>query len=314
MEGGEIGDRVYHRLSHAHRQSSLTSTPSSRPAGYRLTVAEHDRDAAGLTYVYPVVSRRARGVSIGINLNLNDACNWRCVYCQVPNLARGGPPPIDVALLERELRGFLDGVVHGDFMERRVPPESRRLNDIAFSGNGEPTSAREFPEVVDAVGRVMREFDLQGRIKVVLITNGSLVHQARVQIGLQKLAGIGGEVWFKLDRATESGIRAVNSTRTTMEKVLRNLHTAARLCPTWLQTCLFALDGAPPAEREVDAYVDCLAGLRDDGVELKGVMLYGVARLSHQPEAKRISNVPEAWLAKLADRIRALGIAVNVTP
>lgn len=292
----------------------MTSTTPSRPAGYRLTVAEHDRDAAGLTYVYPVVSRRARGVSIGINLNLNDACNWRCIYCQVPGLTRGGPPPIDVALLERELRGFLDGVIHGDFMERRVPAESRRLNDVAFSGNGEPTSAREFPAVVDAVGRVLREFALEGRIKVVLITNGSLVHQARVQVGIEKLASLGGEVWFKLDRATEGGIRAVNSTRTTMEKVLRNLRTAARLCPTWLQTCVFTLDGVPPAEREVDAYVDCLARLKEEGVELRGVMLYGVARLSHQPEAKRISNVPEAWLAQLADRIGALDIVVSVTP
>jgi wyosine [tRNA(Phe)-imidazoG37] synthetase (radical SAM superfamily) len=285
-----------------------------KPAGYRLTVSEHDRDAAGLTYVYPVVSRRAGGVSIGINLNLNDACNWRCIYCQVPGLTRGSPPPIDVPLLERELRQFMDYVLHGDFMDRRVPPESQRLNDIAFSGNGEPTSAREFADAVDAVGRVMREFDLGGRIKLVLITNGSLVHQARVQAGLAKLAPLGGEVWFKLDRATGAGIRAVNSTRTSMEKVLRNLNAAARLCPTWLQTCMFALDGAAPPAHEVDAYVNCLARLRSEGVPLKGVMLYGVARPSHQPEAKRISELPEAWLEALADRIRMLGIPVTVTP
>lgn len=285
-----------------------------KPAGYRLTVAEHDRDAAGLTYVYPVVSRRAGGVSIGINLNLNDACNWRCIYCQVPGLTRGSPPPIDVPLLERELRQFLESVLQGDFMERRVPAESRRLNDIAFSGNGEPTSAREFAAVVDAVGSVMREFDLIGKIRLVLITNGSLIHQPRVQAGLAKLARLGGEVWFKLDRATEAGIRAVNSTRTTMEKVLRNLHTAARLCPTWLQTCIFALDGRLPPADEVEAYVSCLARLRSEGVDLKGVMLYGVARPSWQPEATRISEVPEAWLNELADRIRALGIPVIVTP
>ena len=55
----------------------------------RLTSKVHDRDVAGLTYVYPVVSRRAGGVSVGINLSPNNACNWRCVYCQVPNLQRG---------------------------------------------------------------------------------------------------------------------------------------------------------------------------------------------------------------------------------
>ena len=59
-----------------------------------LNVSDHSRDSAGLKYIYPVVSRRAGGVSLGINLNVNNACNWRCVYCQVPGLTRGGPPPV----------------------------------------------------------------------------------------------------------------------------------------------------------------------------------------------------------------------------
>src|SRR5512137_2236300 len=87
----------------------------------RLTVKDHSRDSAGMLYVYPVVSRRAGGVSIGINLNPNNACNWRCLYCQVPNLGRGGPPPIDLRRLEGELDEMLDAVVVGDFLERRVP-------------------------------------------------------------------------------------------------------------------------------------------------------------------------------------------------
>ena len=69
---------------------------------------DHDRAAAGLAYVYPVVSRRAEGVSVGVNLNPNDACNWRCVYCQVPGLIAGNAPKIDLELLEVELREFLD--------------------------------------------------------------------------------------------------------------------------------------------------------------------------------------------------------------
>lgn len=282
--------------------------------GYRLTASEHDRDAAGLTYIYPVVSRRAGGVSIGINLNQNDACNWRCIYCQVPGLTRGSPPPVDVALLERELRDFLEDVLHGGFMERRVPPESRRLNDIAFSGNGEPTSAREFESSVEAVGRVMVDYGLVGKIKLVLITNGSLSHQARVRAGIERMAALGGEVWFKLDRATEAGIRAVNNTRTSMEKVLRNLRIAAASCPTWLQTCVFALDGNPPTVHEVTAYVACLHRLKCEGVPLMGVMVYGVARASHQPEAARISDVSAAWLGDFSSRIETLGIEVTVTP
>ncbi len=58
----------------------------------KLSPGNHDRDVAGLTYVYPVVSRRAGGVSVGINLSPDNACNWQCVYCQVPDLVRGKAP------------------------------------------------------------------------------------------------------------------------------------------------------------------------------------------------------------------------------
>ena len=76
-------------------------------ATQRLSISDHSREAAGLIYVYPVISRRAGGVSIGINLNPNNACNWRCIYCQVPNLKRGAAPAIDLHKLDSELRGFL---------------------------------------------------------------------------------------------------------------------------------------------------------------------------------------------------------------
>ncbi len=112
------------------------------PSGAVLRTDDHARDSAGFTYIYPVVSRRAGGVSIGVNLNPNNACNWACVYCQVPDLQRGGPPPINLAQLEDELRAMLTQIVHGDFMQTRVPENARRINDVAFSGNGEPTMSR----------------------------------------------------------------------------------------------------------------------------------------------------------------------------
>ena len=93
-----------------------------------LTTTDHRRDRAGLTYVYPVVSRRAGGLSVGVNLNPNQACNWRCIYCQVPGLVRGSAPSIDVARLETELRGFLGDVLGGDYLATHVPAAVRRLN------------------------------------------------------------------------------------------------------------------------------------------------------------------------------------------
>ena len=285
--------------------------PSSRS---RLTVADHSRESAGLRYVYPVVSRRAAGLSIGINLNTNNACNWRCIYCQVPGLTRGAPGPVDLARLRRELTDFLLDVLKGDFLAARVPADARRLNDIALSGNGEPTSAKEFAQVIDLIGEVRGQAEVPAEVKTVLITNGSLMQRGGVQDGVRKLAALNGEVWFKMDRATDGGMRKVNNTRTSMARVRANLATAARLCPTWIQTCLFAIDGVGPEEAEQAAYVEFLRNCLREGIELKGVLLYGLARQSFQPEASRLAPLPAQQLESMAQRIRALGLAVKVTP
>ncbi len=280
----------------------------------KLSTGRHDRDEAGLVHVYPVVSRRARGVSIGINLNPNNACNFRCVYCQVPGLVRGKAPEIDLALLERELRGFLDEVLHGDFMERAVPEGSRRLNDLAVSGNGEPTSAAEFDAIVELVGRVMTDHGLVGAVKLVLITNGSLAQREVVQRGLRSMSQLGGEVWFKLDSATDEGQRRVNDFAGGIELTKRNLAAAARACPTWLQTCMFRMDGEPPSRRELDAYRELLRWTLSEAVPLEGILLYGLARPSHQPEAPRLERLAPEWLEAAASEWRAEGFEVRVSP
>ena len=279
-----------------------------------LTPRNHDRDSAGMTYVYPVVSRRAGGVSVGVNLNPNNACNWACVYCQVPDLIRGTAPEIDLVQLESELRALLAGILHGDFMQTRVPEGVRRLNDIALSGNGEPTSAKAFPQIIELIGRVMADFDLVGKIKLVLITNGSLADRPHVQNGLRKMAALNGEVWFKFDSATASGMRTVNQTRISPDKQFERLAAAAQLCPTWLQTCVFALDGAPPSDAEQAAYLAAVERIRRDAIPIQGVLLYGLARPSMQPQAKRLSALPAAWLEAFAEKIRAAGLPVKVSP
>lgn len=284
------------------------------PNKHPLTPASHDRDSAGMTYVYPVVSRRAAGVSVGINLNPNNACNWSCIYCQVPNLTRGTAPAIRLMQLETELRSLLNDIVLGDFMQTRVPEGARRLNDIALSGNGEPTSAREFSEVIELVGRVMADFGLLGQIKLVLITNGSLIDRPRLQQGLRKMAALNGEIWFKLDSATAAGLRRINQTRTPVEKHYERLKLAASLCPTWIQTCAFALDGAPPDEAEQAAYLALVRRIRQEKIPVQGVLLYGLARPSLQPQSSRLAALPVAWMENWAEAIRKAGLPVKLTP
>lgn len=275
-----------------------------------LRTDDHRRDSAGLRYVYPVISRRAGGVSVGINLNPNNACNWACVYCQVEGLTRGGPPPLELDRLEAELAGFLDAAINGDFMRRQVPETARRLVDVAFSGNGEPTSAPEFADAVARVAEALRRFGLNVPLR--LITNGSLLHRSAVQDGIRRLGEAGGEVWFKLDRATAVEVAAINGVAWAPEKVARNLETCAALAPTWVQTCWFALDGQAPDAASLAAYCALLAPLAE---RLAGVHLYGLARPSQQPAAPRLAALPEAALREVAASIeKETGLRVIVSP
>lgn len=276
-----------------------------------LTPNNHSRDSAGLTYVYPVISRRAGGVSIGINLNINNACNWACVYCQVPDLQRGGPPPINLQQLGSELRTFLRDATQGDFLVRQAPPEARRLMDVAFSGNGEPTTATEFSEAVALVEAVLQEFALLERLKLRLITNGSQLHRATVRQGIARIGALNGEVWFKVDRATEEGTHTVNGIRQVPERIKTALLACAELAPTWVQTCYFAIDGQTASAEERSAYLELIRSVRQ---RIKGVHLYGLARPSLQPDAQRLSNVPREDFESFAGAISALGVEVVANP
>ena len=282
--------------------------------GKPLSTANHDRDSAALRYVYPVISRRAGGVSVGINLNTNNACNWRCIYCQVPGLTRGTAPKTDLPVLETELRDFLSELLHGDFMQNRVPKGSRRINDIALSGNGEPTSSNEFRDAITLIASVRSETALPETVKTILISNGSLLYRDEVRQGLRDMAKLNGEVWFKLDRASETGMRLVNDTQISMNRVRDNLVASIACCPTWLQTCWFALDGEPPSRRDEDDYLEFVSSLLRDGHKPQGVLLYSLARPSLQPEAPRLSALSEKQLQPFSDRIAKLGITAKISP
>lgn len=109
------------------------------------------------------------------------------------------------------------------------------------------------------------------------------------------------------------GILRINQVNLTPGSVHRNLEICARLCPTWIQTCLFSFDGESPSEAERRAYLDFLADLKHRDVPIQGVLLYGLARPSMQEQAPRLSALPGEELDAIADRIRALGFSVKVT-
>jgi len=276
-----------------------------------LSTHNHDRDAVDMTYVYPVISRRAGGVSVGVNLNPNNACNWHCAYCQVPNLVRGVAPAIDLQLLRSELSTMLEDIQSGTFMTERVPAACRKLCDIAISGNGEPTSCTAFDQVVSVIVELTQQFGLS--IPLRLISNGSYVHKAHVQRGLVQMAEHCGEVWIKVDSVTDAGILRLNGIKLDAVRLRQQVEAVAKTCPTWIQTCMAAWDGQAPTEDEVIAYIDFLKGLKRDNIPVCGVLLYGLARPSLQDEAVHLSAMEDTWMQSTAERIRQTGFKVNLS-
>jgi len=276
----------------------------------KLSTTDHSRDIAGLKYIYPVISRRAGGLSIGINFNTNNACNWRCIYCQVPDLVKGGAPEMDYKLLEQELRFFLKQVLEGDFYQQyEVPKQNQVIKDIAISGNGEPTSLKGFSQAISLIAKVATEMKVLPESKFVLITNGSLMHLEDVQAGLKILDQYNGEIWFKFDSATASARKKINDSQQTTEKTLANLKVATDLCKTSLQTCMLNFLTAKEAKQEQQAYVDLL---KDNQVKIKEVMLYTLARPSLQPEAASLNKIDAQLMRLFAEKIRILGYQVSI--
>jgi len=264
-----------------------------RAAGAHKLFAAHPRAFHENRYVYPVVSRRSGGVSIGVNLNRDKACNFDCIYCQVDRREPGRKETVDLGRLAAELGEMVERVTSGRIYEepafRGTPPALRRLNDIALSGDGEPTAYRHFDDAVAVCAEVRRRYRLDD-VKLVLITNASLFHRPRVERALELLDAAGGEIWGKLDAGTEAYYREVARSAIPFRRILENLVLAARVRPIVIQSLFMRIRGEPPSAAEVDAYGDRLVEILAGGGRIKLVQIHTVAR----PPA-------ETWVAALAD-------------
>ncbi len=242
---------------------------------------DHRRNFADNLYVYAVVSRRSKGVSIGVNLNPDKVCNFDCVYCQVDRKTPPAVRDVDEARLLEELDEMLELVTTGRLFEherfRQTPPALRRLNDIAFSGDGEPTTYPRFREIVRAAADLKRRRGLDD-VKLVLITNATMFHRPAVREALALLDENNGEIWAKLEAGTEAYYRQIDRTSIPLQRVLDNITEAARVRPVVIQALFLRLHGEAPPAAELDAFCDRLNDIRKAGGQIKLVQVYTVAR------------------------------------
>jgi wyosine [tRNA(Phe)-imidazoG37] synthetase (radical SAM superfamily) len=266
--------------------------------------AVHPREFTANRYVYPVLSRRAGGLSIGVNLNLDKFCNFRCIYCQVDHTLPGEDGPIDLTALAGELDRMVELVASGDIFRgprfRDTPDVLRRFNDIAFSGNGEPTACPEFDRAVEICAEVRRRHKLDD-VKLVLITNATLFHLPRVRQALEILDANNGEIWAKLDAGTEAYYHTVDRSAVPWQRILDNLREAALVRPIVIQSLFLRIDGQSPPADEVSAYCNRLCEITAAGGRIKLVQVHTIARRPAETWATPLSN---SEVDAIADTVR----------
>jgi wyosine [tRNA(Phe)-imidazoG37] synthetase (radical SAM superfamily) len=262
---------------------------------------EHARSFDANRFVYPVLSRRSRGISIGVNLNPDKICNFDCIYCQVDRTRQSETRFVEIDALLAELDAMLDFVLSGAIYDtekfRNTPPALRRLNDIAFSGDGEPTTYKNFDEIIARCAELKRQAEMRkgewgmgkaiadspvptppSPVKMVLITNASMFHRAHVARGLEILDANHGEIWAKLEAGTAEYFQLVDRTPIPFQQILDNITAAARVRPLVIQSLFMRVAGDPPPPAELAAFCDRLNDITAAGGQLQLVQIYTVAR------------------------------------
>ncbi len=297
----------------------MSSDPSTNPPagaedGLRRAFASHGRHWRRFDYVYPVISRRSGGLSIGVNLNPDAACNFDCIYCCVN---RSKPPQrrdVDLAQLEAELDQMIRYAREGELWTEEpfasVPAAYRVIRDIAFSGDGEPTAFPGFETACRIAVDARRRHRLD-EAAIIVITNATLLHQPHVQRALALLDEHGGEVWGKLDAGTEAYYRRVDRSAVPFQRVLDNLLACGRARPLTIQVMLAAIEGEPMPDEEFDALIGRIERLKRGGAAIRTVQLYTVAR---QPAESYVTALSDAEMdrrgRKMAERLSDVDVQV----
>ena len=255
-------------------------------------------------FVYLVVSQRAKGLSIGINMNPDKRCNFKCVYCEVNQAEPARDAAVDLPTMEAELLEMLRMVRENKIRElpgfSHLPPDLLELKEVALSGDGEPTLSPQFAEII---GRIiaLRARGLPLFFKVVLITNTTGLPLPEVREGLRQLASW-DEIWVKLDAGSQRYMSEVNGPDLKLGSVMANILTVARERPVVIQSLFPLIHGVEPPEDEIEHYVHRLQELKAAGAQIALVQIYSAHRPPHQPDC---GHLPLAILSRIARRVRA---------
>ncbi len=269
--------------------------------------SDHSRLFLNNRYVYPVLSRRSRGISIGINLNPDKLCNFDCIYCQVDrHLPSEENRPVIVEAILKELQEILGSFKNASFYStpqfREIPRDRAVLKDIAFSGDGEPSL---FPEIFNLTQEVISLKNRLGfsMIKVIMITNATGLVRPETTKAIELIDADGGEIWAKLDAGTPSYFQKVCRTGIDFNKILNHILLTSQKRAIVIQTCLMKIDGAGPTEEEIGAYCRNLNEIQAKGGKLRLVQIYTLAR---KPAEETVQPLENQEVDRIVEKIKYL--------
>jgi wyosine [tRNA(Phe)-imidazoG37] synthetase (radical SAM superfamily) len=280
---------------------------SQRPVGAGgkpcKTAFGRPRNRLGNRHVYAVISQRARGLSIGVNLNPDQRCSFDCVYCEVDRDAPGRQRRVDVKAMAGELEHLLTLHHEGRLGEvewfRNLPAEMLELKEVALSGDGEPTLCPNFDEVVREV-LYLRSRGKVPFFKTVLITNGTGLDVPRVAEGLELFCEQ-DEIWVKLDAGTQEYFQKVNRPTAPLWRILGNILMVGRKRPVIIQSLFPLLNRQEPPAEEIEQYVQRLKELKAAGAQIDMVQVYSAHRPPHRPDCEHLALKS---LSRIAQRVR----------
>jgi len=245
----------------------------------------------------PVQSRRL-GASLGINLMPNDRkiCTFDCIYCECGWTDQSRPTP-----------GFHDRKQVSNGLEERLQSmkdKGEPLDTITFAGNGEPTMHPHFDLIIqDTLAMRNRIFP---EAQIAVLSNASLIHKPKVFNALKRV----DQNILKLDSVFENTVRRLNQPRGSFDLNRLIEHLIAFEGRLIIQTLFVrakykghSIDNT--TREEVEAWLEVLQQILP-----RQVMIYTIAR---DTPAEEVERVAYDELRRIADRVQALGIPVQIS-
>ena len=282
------------------------------PHPHRKATFGTPRDFLDNRFVYLVISERARGLSVGVNMNPDKLCDYDCIYCEVDRRVPSAETKLNVELMAEELQATLALIARDDLKAIRhyaaLDPELRRLRHVTLSGDGEPTLSPQFKEALQAVVHV-RALGKVPFFKLVLLTNGSGLNRVEVQEGI-KLLTRQDEVWVKLDGGTQTQLNRINRGQVSLGQTLQNILALARQRPVIIQSLFPVIRNTEPSMDEVEQYALRLKELKEHGAQIPLVQIYSCTRPTIREE---VTHLPLRSLSHIAHRVREVsGLTAEV--